>query len=149
MKFNKLCLSIVAVVFLCSIPLAGQCKSPKTTNDAKADDGWIAEVRINIDKKLFNNWVAAIKENHDACKSKHSCRDFVVTCTKPVKISRADQLNKVTERRRYGITFTGFYHSKFTESKELARFEKKNGVWEKKYTFSSATSDVESCTTSR
>lgn len=99
---------------------------------------------IKIDDSLLANWIASINKEHYAC-TKNGCRDFAVTCVRPAEVSKADQLNGVTERNVIGINFVGYNNaSEYVDGKELSLFEKKKGVWKKIRTYS--VTGIETCT---
>lgn len=126
MKLSTPWLYLAAVVLLCGTTLI-------------ACEGVPQE---KIDDKVVNDLIANISANRYLCEK--GCRDFKVTCTRSEKISRADQLNGVTERILIGMRFIGHTGSEYEDYHYLARFEKSNEVWKMRTNF--GVSDVENCT---
>lgn len=104
------------------------CEQPSGTGQVPSEN---QRTHSNVSlKQAVDQWITAFKRT-DKCSKE--CRDFVTTCTRPVKASRADQLNGVTERKYIGFTYAYFneWYKKYYENQVLVVFEKVEAGWRK------------------
>lgn len=139
MNLSKLLHSIIWVCLFCPITFA--CYAFSLPPVGSSEQSRTPSERIStppgIDDNLFSLWVNLLSDDGSSWSRfllsggicKKGCRDFQITCSRPVQISRSDELNGINEKKIFGMTYIYYDGREYGDARSVALFIKRNGVW--------------------